>query len=115
MKMKFKYLLFALALVGCTGMERGCSVLVAENLGADWIILKTDMAGKPFRCWQLEDASVTNESASDGIYWKAPNGHLVHVSGFYDRVQVTGGDWNGAFKELGLTAEQCKALRNDNL
>lgn len=108
--MKFKHLVLAIALTGCAGMERGCSSTVAESFGADWVIVKTDFSGKAYRCWVLEDTSVTNEQASDGIYWKSESGQLVHISGFYDRVQVTHGDWPAAFKELGITKEECTAL-----
>lgn len=108
--MRIQYWLSALALMGCAGFDRGCSSTVAQSFGADWVVVKTDINGKPFRCWKLEDTSISNESQSDGIYWKTPTGHLVHISGFYDRVQVTKSDWAGAYSEVGITAEQCKAL-----
>ena len=110
-KMKIKYLLLALGLTSCAGFSRSCSSTIATEFGGDWIVVKTDMNGKAFRCWRLEGVSVTNEPQSDGIYWKTNEGHLVHVSGSYDRIQVTGNDWSSAYKELGITVGECLALR----
>ena len=100
-----------LALVGCAGTQRSCSSSCAETYGADWVIVKTTMDGVPFRCWQLEGVSVANEGASDGIYWKSEDGHLVHIQGNYERVQVERGDWKGALAQVGLTPERCQELQ----
>ena len=106
----FRFVLLALVLGGCAGMQRSCSSCTAGALGADWVVVKTTMDGKPFRCWKLEGVSVSNEAQSDGVYWQSGNGHLVHIAGTYDRVQVEKGGWKSAFTEVGLTEEQCKAL-----
>lgn len=80
---------------------------MAESFGGNWIIVQFGAGGLPFNCWKLEDVSVTNETHSDGIYWKAPDGHLVHISGWYNRVQVERGDWTGAAKALGVELNRC--------
>jgi hypothetical protein len=93
-------------LVGCAGWSRGCSSWCAEQMGADWIIVQYDAMGHPSGCWRVDDESVTNEDSSDGIYWKQ-HGHLVHISGWYNRVQVSGDDYEGAAKLLGVELNQC--------
>jgi hypothetical protein len=104
--------ILALALLsGCAGMERGCSSYNANAFGADWVIVQMDDRGSPYRCWTLNDVSVSNEEASDGIYWLSPNGHLVHISGHYNRVQVEGSRWDEAYRELGLTEELCRRVQ----
>jgi hypothetical protein len=40
--------------------------------------------------------------------WLDPHGsHLVHISGWYNRVQVNNGDWNGAAATLGIDLSRC--------
>lgn len=108
---RIKFALFSmLLLVGCAGTMRECSSCTAQSLGADWVIVQVDMTGKAFRCWKLEGASVANEERSDGIWWQSPEGHLVHISGLYNRVQVSGGDWDSAYRELGLSEQTCRAI-----
>jgi len=100
-KIRFAWLAL-LVVAGCAGMDRGCSSCVAENMGGDWIIIQYRFDGSPMACWKLRGTSVTNEEHSDGIYWKGPTGHLVHISGWYNRVQVTNGDFDGAAKSVGV-------------
>lgn len=98
-----------LLLAGCAGLNRGCSVFGAENFGADWVVVQYDMQGHPYNCWKLENVSITNESGSDGIYWaEGTLGHLVHISGWYNRVQVHGGDYAGAAQLIGVDIRQCR-------
>jgi hypothetical protein len=106
--------MFLLALfTGCAGYWRSCSSCNAESFGADWVIVQMDMNGYPYRCWELPKTSVSNEPASDGIYWEERGGgNLVHISGHYNRVQVVGANWDRAFAELGLTRESCKAIQS---
>lgn len=94
-------------LVGCAGMQRDCSSCMAESTGADWVIVQVDLSGRPFRCWALRNVSVTNEAQSDGIYWESTEGNLIHISGLYNRVQVVNGNWDAAYREVGLTAAAC--------
>lgn len=114
MKKRFSSILAfvaVLALGGCAGMQRSCCSSFAQDFGADWVIVQVDMNGQPFRCWQLHDTSVANEAHSDGIYWlDKPSGNLVHISGLYNRVQVTNGKWTPAFSSLGLTKELCDKI-----
>jgi hypothetical protein len=94
-----------LAMVSCAGVSRGCASWWANNAGADWIIVQYAMDGKPINCWQYTNVSVTNEAQSDGIYWSA--GHLVHISGWYNRVQVSNHDFVGGAKMLGIDLDRC--------
>lgn len=95
-------------LAGCAGQMRSCSAGMAERFGADWLIAQYKTDGTPLHCWRLPDTSVVNETGSDGIYWKDPRGHLVHISGWYNRVQVTGGDWAGAAASIGVDIGVCR-------
>jgi hypothetical protein len=110
----YRYLA-ALLLIGCAGTYRDCSSGCAGEFGADWVIVQVATDGQPFRCWDLHNVAVTNESNTDGIYWQDSHGNLVHISGFYNRVQVTGGHWNEAFDQLGLTRETCTAIRSQRV
>ena len=104
--------LFALLLVGCAGLGRDCSSCSAENFGADWVVIQMDFNGRPYRCWELPNTSITNEDNSDGIYWKEnASGNLLHLSGHYNRVQVMSGNWDRAFAELGLIRESCVQIQ----
>jgi hypothetical protein len=85
--------------IGCAGMQRGCSGFAAESFGADWIVVQYDMNMQPKCCWKLTNTSITNETNSDGIYWvDSRTGHLVHISGWYNRVQVKDRDFEAAAK-----------------
>lgn len=105
-------LAMALTFGGCAGFARGCSAGMAENFGSDWIIVQYSGMGEPFRCWELRGVSVANEEGSDGIYWQSEDGHLVHLSGHYNRVQVSGGAWDSAFSELGFTPDRCRQIQS---
>lgn len=103
-----KYALIATA-IGCAGMQRGCSSCNASSFGADWIAVQYNATGEPINCWQLPNTSVDNESQSDGIYWLDKNtGNLVHISGWYNRVQVNDRRWEEAAKSLGVDLNRCK-------
>lgn len=100
---------------GCAGTQRGCAASCAQSYGADWVIVQMDMMGSPYRCWVLTDVSVANEEHSDGIYWLSPDGHLVHISGHYNRVQVHGSRWDSAFSEVGMTRQMCDEVQAQHL
>lgn len=101
-------ILTCLALGGCAGFQRSCSSWQAENFATDWIVVQNDYTMAPKRCWKLPNTSITNESHSDGIYWLDPKGsHLVHISGWYNRVQVSGQDWSSAARALGIEIDRC--------
>ena len=97
----------ALFLTGCASINRDCQSYGASNFGADWIVLQYGYDGKPINCWKLNNAAITNEGQSDGIYWQAHGGHMVHISGWYNRVQVTRGDYETAAKQLGVDLSLC--------
>ena len=101
-------IVLALALlVGCAGTQRSCSSSCAGEFGADWLIVQYSANGQVLNCWRLDGVSVANESSSDGIYWLAEDGHLVHLSGWYNRVQVERRDWDGAARALGVDLAAC--------
>lgn len=111
---KFRTLLRSLPflfLVGCAGLQRDCAGCSASSLGADWIIVQYRADGETINCWQLRNASVANEHGSDGIWWTTDKGHLVHVGGWYNRVQVERNDWQGAAREVGVDLDRCKGGR----
>lgn len=105
--MRRRWLLLFVLFVSCAGTARSCSACGAESFGSDWVIVQQDMSGRPTHCWLLHDTSVANEDHSDGIYWQSRDGHLVHLSNLYVRVQVANGDFDGALRELGLTRANC--------
>ncbi|MDE2437839.1 MAG: hypothetical protein KGN01_00370 [Patescibacteria group bacterium] len=92
-----------LSMTGCAGASRGVSSWWAETAGSDWIIVQYDYQMQPKCAWKLNGVSVTNETHSDGIYWKdSVTGHLIHISGWYNRVQVANGRFDEAAKLLGV-------------
>jgi len=103
-------ILFALV-TGCAGMNRGCSSDIATTFGADWLVTQIAADGHIVNCWALKDRSITNEHASDGIYWKDGDGNLVHISGWYNRVQVNNGNWKAAATSLGVEEGSCPGGR----
>ena len=110
MKKRMKWwavVLFALC-ANCAGFMRGCSSCGAETFGSEWIVTQLATDGQVIRCWQLSGVSITNEHASDGIYWQeTDSGHLVHISGWYNRVQVSGGNFETAAHTLGIKLNRC--------
>jgi hypothetical protein len=107
MKNLLKYLPLLL-LCGCAGYQRSCASNIAQTFGGDWIVVQYKATGEPINCWKLENTSISNEEHSDGIYWLGPNGHLVHISGWYNRVQVGGGNFDTASKLVGVDMNFCK-------
>lgn len=108
MKRKVTTFLVLLLLTGCAGFNRGCSSFNAQAFGSDWIVLQYGFDGKPINCWQLKNTSISNEEHSDGIYWlDSHSGHLVHISGWYNRVQVAQGRYDEAAKAIGVDLGKC--------
>lgn len=101
--------LTVMLLAGCAGVQRDCSAMWASNIGADWIIVQYRMDGTPIYCWKLKSVAITNEERSDGIFWKdSRTGHLIHLSGWYNRVQVVDGEFDGAAALIGAESVACK-------
>ena len=97
---------------GCEGVVRDCSSWWASDIvGSDWIVVQFDMRGDPINCWRLEGSGISSESNSDGIYWLTERGHLVHVSGWYNYVQVQGDGWRSAADALGVDLPKCEGGR----
>jgi len=95
-------------LTGCAAVSRDCSSANAGNFGADWIVVQYQANGTPTNCWKLENTAIDNEAHSDGIYWLDPRGHLVHISGWYNRVQVERRNWDEAASSIGVDLSRCK-------
>jgi hypothetical protein len=94
--------------ISCAGTQRDCSSQCASELGSDWIIVQYGVDGKPFNCWRLEAAAISNEHGTDGIFWQNSDGHLVHISGWYNRVQVEHRNWKSAAQTIGIDLDSCK-------
>lgn len=95
-------------LIGCASLGRQCSGCMAEGFGADWIVITRNMTGDITSCWQLKNTSVDNEHGSDGVWWKdCSYGHLIHISGWYERVQVEKDDFKTAAKQLNVELDRC--------
>ena len=97
--------LLALLLTGCAGMSRDCSSCNASNFGGD---VQYRFDGSPINCWKLRATPITNETQSDGIYWQDRGGHLVHIAGWHNRVQVQGERWEEASATLGVEEPRCR-------
>lgn len=106
MKNKLRLTACFLLLTGCAGFQRSCSSYSASNFGADWLVVQHRNDGSVSKCWKLRKVAVENENQTDGIYWKSNEGHLIHLSGWYTRVQVEG-DFASAAKEIGIDLSQC--------
>ena len=77
-------------------------------MGTDWVVAQYGYDCKPINCYKLVNAAVTNEPQSDGIYWEDSNGNLVHISGWYERVQVERNQWEQAAKTLRVDLKDCQ-------
>ena len=107
MKKLLKYLPLLL-LCGCAGFQRNCASGIAGAVGADWVVVQYKADGNPINCWKLEGTSIDNEQGSDGIYLLEPSGHLVHISGWYSRVQVAHNAFKEAANVIGVDIDKCK-------
>lgn len=102
-----RVMLASLLLTGCAGFQRDCSSSCATSLGGDWIIVQYSASGAPINCWKLRGTAVSNEQGTDGVFWQDPQGHLVHISGWYNRVQVQGDRFDEAAKTVGIDSNLC--------
>lgn len=99
--------LLCLMFSSCAGFSRGCSSKVATAFGWDWLVAQYRLDGEVLRCWKLVGISIGAEEHGDGIVWKSPDGHLIHIAGWYNRVQVDHGDWAGAAASIGVDIKKC--------
>ncbi len=96
----------ALVLGGCAGFQKSCASFNAENFATDWIVVQNDYTMAPKNCWRLPETSISIDQV--GIYWLDPHkSHLVHIDGWYNRVQVNRGDWASAAATLGIDLQKC--------
>ena len=93
--------------VGCAGTQKSCQSCNNEEFGANWIIVQYKFDGTPINCWRLNGGSVSNEPSSDGIWFESGEKNLIHISGWYNRVQVNGSDFDAASKEIGVDLSKC--------
>lgn len=99
--------LLTLTLTGCAGFNKSCAQFNAGSFGSDWIVAQYRADGTAFHCWTIRNASV-GDSQGGNIDWQDPtNGHLVHITGWENRVQVVGGDFETAARLLGVEASKC--------
>lgn len=108
MKSLYKMVAIVLFLTGCAGIERDCGSSCATSFGGDWIVVQYRADGSPINCWRLKDTAISNEPHTDGVFWQDPGGHLVHISGWYNRVQVQGNRWEEAARSIGVNDTLCK-------
>jgi hypothetical protein len=103
--------LLSALLPSCSGCGRQWSNFTASAYGSDWVVVQYSARGTPINCWKLRDVSVDNEGASDGIQWKISGVGMMHLSGWYVRVMVDGGDYESSLKYLGLDVASCPGGR----
>ncbi len=107
--MKKRITIFSLLVLttGCAGFQKSCYQTVANSFGSDWIVVQYASDGRPFHCWKLRGASVSGSEGGQ-VDWKdTTNGHLVHLTGWENRVQVVNGDFDGAGRLLGVDSRRC--------
>lgn len=92
---------------GCAGTMRKCDMACSSEMGANWLVVQRDNAGKTVRCWKLYDVSIGDSAEVDGIYWQAVDGSIVHITGWFDRVQVES-SWDKAAALLDVDLTTCK-------
>ena len=109
MRRKLSIVATSVLVAGCASTQRSCSGYNATTFGADWIVVQFAQNGDPFNCWQLHGVSIAQDSqGSEGVNWlDTATGHLVHISGWYNRVQVTSGNFAQAATLLGVDAAKC--------
>jgi hypothetical protein len=105
---KFLRISLMIFMAGCAGIGKSCSQFGASNFGGDWIVVQYTFEMKPSHCWKLRDVSLESESGG-GINWKdRSDNHLVHVTGWENRVQVQNGNYQSAGRIVGVDANQCE-------
>ena len=109
--MNFKWLryLVLVLLCSCAGFNRNCYSYSAGAFGSNWIIVQYRIDGSPINCWQLRDVSIPNEPGSDEIYWFGTSSrNLVHITGWYNRVQVVNNQFKSAVDLIGIDLTRCQ-------
>lgn len=107
---RYRALILLCLTLGCTpascqSFRMGCT----NEFGADWLLVQTGMDGKPIACWKLKNKPL--DGAAVDVRWIADSGHIVYLHGWHNVVQVTGGDYAGAAKELGIDLTKCTGGR----
>lgn len=111
----FIIFIICLTIIGCAGIDKSLTSCCATNIGADWVIVQLDMNGNPIMCWKVYSVSLTSENTLDGIYWKdTKTGNLIHLSGWYNFVQVSGNNYEQACKTLNIVCDKCIGGKYDN-
>ncbi len=104
---RLSVLLLVVLTAGCAGMQKDCAKTSADSFGADWIVVQYAQDGRPFHCWKLRQTVVSSSEGGNVDWQDRTNGHLVHLTGWENRVQVVNGDFDGAAQIVGVTAADC--------
>lgn len=106
--MKRALLIIGLAFTtACAGNAKACSQFSAQSFGSDWIVVQFAQDGHAFNCWKLHGAAVGSSEGGNVDWQDRVNGHLVHITGWENRVQVVRGDFEGAAALVGVDATRC--------
>lgn len=103
----FVSLCAAMLMAGCAGVRKDWAQTNASAYGADWIVVQYAFDGRPFHCWKLTGASLDSETGGSINWQDTTHRHLMHVTGWENRVQVVDGDFATAARLLGVEAEKC--------
>jgi hypothetical protein len=83
-------------LIGPKGCERHVQSWQSSAYGSDWLVVQYSATGNPLNIWELKNKSIGNEASSDGIYFLDNDGNVVHLSGNYIYVQISGNGMDSA-------------------
>ena len=79
--------------IGPKGCDRHLQSWVSSSYGADWLVIQYTGQGQIQNYWELKSKSIGNEGNSDGIFFVAEDGNMVHLSGHYLYLQVPEPNW----------------------
>lgn len=99
-------ILLVLLTTACAGTQKQCAAYKASRFGADWIVVQYTQDGRPFHCWKLTGVALDSGTGGN-VDWKDPGGHMMHITGWENRVQVVDRDFAGAARLVGVDASRC--------
>lgn len=74
----------------------------------DWAVVRLDPFGRPQHCWELRRTTIHEDTVNKEIYWQSSSGNRVYLASPYLRVLVQSNQWDLAFREIGVSREECK-------
>ena len=80
------FLLFLI--IGPNKINRFWQNYKADAYGSDWLVVQYDMTGSPIQYWELKDKSIGSEFNSDGIFFTDNDNLVIHLSGFYNYIEI---------------------------